>query len=240
MNRISAGVKDVRGVCENCSTGISGLCKALIGAAPNGSNAPISRDGRLSANLYLQRKGEPVADFKILKSGWAAMVQNTASGDRLIADFMLPGDVIGLGTWMKGSPFYSVQAISDVTYCSFDPRHIFSTEPVASEILQHLLERASDFNEQHQRRIFDIARRDAEARLLSLLLGLYERMEARGTARDGTMPFPLRQRHLADATGLTQVHVSRVLRKLRKDDLIDLSRKVLTFRQMDPIRDRLA
>ena len=240
MNRNIADTADARSVCRNCPTRTSGLCKALIDASLANTDEPPRAEGRLSANLYLQRKDESVSDFKILKGGWAAMVRNSASGDRLIANFMLPGDVIGIGVWMNGSPFYSVQAVSEVTFCSFDPQHISGKTSLDYDILRHFLSRASRFNEQTQRRLFDIAKRDAEARILSLLLGLYERQEAQGAAKEGSMPLPLRQHHLADATGLTQVHVSRVLRKLREDNVLKLSRNVLTFNQLSSVRERLA
>ena len=230
----------IQSVCKNCPTATSGLCKALIAASPSDTSTPPRKEGRLSANLYLQRRDERVADFKILKTGWAAMVQNIASGDRLIADFMVPGDVIGLGRWMKGSPFYSVQAISDVTFCSFAAQPVFDTTLVEPGLLRLLLERASDFTEQKQRRLFDIARRDAEARILSLLFGLYERFEARGLAQGGVMPFPLRQRHLADATGLTQVHVSRVMKTLRERKLLWIDKKGLHIPDLERVRTLLS
>jgi len=43
------------------------------------------------------------------------------------------------------------------------------------------------------------------------------------------MEFPLRQRHIADATGLTPVHVSKVLGEFQRANLIDISRRTLTI-----------
>jgi CRP/FNR family transcriptional regulator, anaerobic regulatory protein len=43
------------------------------------------------------------------------------------------------------------------------------------------------------------------------------------------MDFPLRQHHVADATGLTAVHVSKVLSEFRRRGLIDISDRSLTI-----------
>jgi CRP-like cAMP-binding protein len=43
------------------------------------------------------------------------------------------------------------------------------------------------------------------------------------------MEFPLRQHHVADATGLTPVHVSKVLSEFRRDGLIEIGERSLTI-----------
>jgi CRP-like cAMP-binding protein len=45
--------------------------------------------------------------------------------------------------------------------------------------------------------------------------------------REQRYPFPLRQQHIADAVGLTPVHVSRVLGLLRERGIAELSEGVL-------------
>jgi CRP-like cAMP-binding protein len=44
-----------------------------------------------------------------------------------------------------------------------------------------------------------------------------------------TMEFPLRQRHIADATGLTPVHVSKVLGEFQRAGLIEIGERLLTI-----------
>jgi len=48
--------------------------------------------------------------------------------------------------------------------------------------------------------------------------------------------FPLTQNDLADATGLTSVHVNRTLQELRKDGLIELERKQLHILDMERLK----
>jgi CRP/FNR family transcriptional regulator len=37
--------------------------------------------------------------------------------------------------------------------------------------------------------------------------------------RDGSMPFPLTQQHIADALGISLVHANRTLKQLQRDGL---------------------
>lgn len=65
-------------------------------------------------------------------------------------------------------------------------------------------------------------RREANARMAHLLCELLVRLEAVGLAQDHTCAMPLTQVELADALGVTSVHVSRVLRDLRAAGTITL------------------
>jgi CRP/FNR family transcriptional regulator, anaerobic regulatory protein len=67
----------------------------------------------------------------------------------------------------------------------------------------------------------------AEERIAYLLLHLTQRIAARSVIREQRYPFPLRQQHIADAVGLTPVHVSRVLSLFRERGIVELSEGVL-------------
>ena len=62
-------------------------------------------------------------------------------------------------------------------------------------------------------------------------------LQAVGRAQDGHCDFPLTQNDLADATGLTAVHVNRTLQELRRDGLIELERKQLHILDMPRMMD---
>ena len=86
--------------------------------------------------------------------------------------------------------------------------------------------------------IVDLGRRTADERIARLMLNLSERLSqrcmTRTTENSGLeMEFPLRQHHIADATGLTPVHVSKVLSEFRRSGLIKISDRALTI--LDPI-----
>jgi CRP-like cAMP-binding protein len=65
---------------------------------------------------------------------------------------------------------------------------------------------------------------------------LKEKLEARGMAQEGSMEFPLRHHHIADATGLTPVHVSKLLSQFRRERLIEIHNRSLTILDMAELR----
>jgi CRP/FNR family transcriptional regulator, anaerobic regulatory protein len=80
--------------------------------------------------------------------------------------------------------------------------------------------------------VVDLGRRTADERIARLILNLADRLTQRGLAQPDTaeMDFPLRQHHIADATGLTPGHVTKVLTDFRKNGLIVISDRPLTIR----------
>lgn len=76
--------------------------------------------------------------------------------------------------------------------------------------------------------LVDLGRRSAEERIAHLVLRIIERLASQTVIREQRYPWPLRQQDIADATGLTPVHVSRTLAELRRSGIIDIERSILT------------
>ena len=67
-----------------------------------------------------------------------------------------------------------------------------------------------------------------------------ERLGTRGLVRDQSFEFPLRQQHIADAMGLTTVHVSRVINMFRKEGLVDIAQRrirILSLKELQRVAD---
>ena len=70
--------------------------------------------------------------------------------------------------------------------------------------------------------VVNVGRREAYARIAHILCELHARMQAVGLVTEDQLALPLTQDELADATGLTPVHVNRTLQRLRGDNLIEI------------------
>jgi CRP-like cAMP-binding protein len=68
--------------------------------------------------------------------------------------------------------------------------------------------------------LVDIGRRDAAERTAHFLLELGARLSLVGMGNQSGYACPLTQYHLADALGLSAVHVNRVLRQLREGGMV--------------------
>ena len=69
--------------------------------------------------------------------------------------------------------------------------------------------------------IANVGRRDARSRLAHLLCEFSLRLKLAGLGEQTNYQLPMTQEQLADATGLTPVHVNRTIRSLEADGLIE-------------------
>jgi CRP-like cAMP-binding protein len=69
--------------------------------------------------------------------------------------------------------------------------------------------------------VVNVGRRDSRARVAHLLCEFSLRLQAAGMAENHRYELPMTQEQLADATGLTPVHVNRVLKALEREGLIE-------------------
>jgi CRP/FNR family transcriptional regulator, nitrogen oxide reductase regulator len=69
----------------------------------------------IAAKRTILSAGEPAAHLFLLRTGRARYFRVTKTGDEILLQWLLPGDVFGLGTLLKHPPTYigSGQTISD-------------------------------------------------------------------------------------------------------------------------------
>lgn len=227
-------------LCENCTLRRTSVCARLIGA--DGVNATVAaqRETRtVPAKRYLQTATNAGNEVRIIRKGWAASVSDSPTTGAHVAQLVLPGDVVGAALLPPGITPRTVRTITPVEYCSFDAdfiRTLLDEHDWARQLLLDVAyQRASDL----QKRLADIASRDAEGRVASFLLDIYLQLETRGLAAEGHCECPLSQQCIADATSLTQVHVNRVLKKLREKNLLRIEKQVLHIPDVESVQRML-
>lgn len=176
------------------------------------------------------RQDEVGGPVYTLFEGWAIRYQRLPTGARQILDILLPGDIIGLASALLGTIKHSVQAITPATLCVLSGRgwpELFERHPAVA--LNQLQTRV----EEEQRgdvRLSLLGRSNAEQRIAYLMLDTFDRLRQRGLVNGGsTCPFPLQRRDLADAVGLSRVHVARTLDRLRERRLAEIRDGVLVL-----------
>lgn len=158
----------------------------------------------------------------IILSGWICCYQMLDGGRRSILALHVPGDVPDLQRLHLPDPDFGMAALTPVV-AAFVPhaelRGLADSFPaIATALWREALITAAI----HRAWIAGLTRRDARGRLAHLFCELHTRLKAVGLVDGYTMPMPLRQSDLADALGLTSVHVNRTLRDLRAEGLIRL------------------
>jgi CRP-like cAMP-binding protein len=161
--------------------------------------------------------------------GWLARYKILHKGTRQILDFILPGQVFGLPACLFPRAPYSVITITDanVSAIPFDMvDNIFERDPVLAKTLFWCTVQQAAILGEH---LTDTGRRSAYERVSHLLLELFVRLNKSPRNGEMTLSMPLTQELIADALGLTAVHVNRTLRALRQDRLIAVDGKSITI-----------
>ncbi|MGO8917638.1 MAG: Crp/Fnr family transcriptional regulator [Stellaceae bacterium] len=181
----------------------------------------------LPAKHDIMHEGDVGGTLYTLYEGWAFRYKKLSGGGRQILDLVLPGEIIGLSSSLLGTTRHSVQTLTPASLCV-----------MAGFPLVELLRRHIDFTldllrwrveEEHRAdiRLALLGRRKPLQRIGYLMLELFDRLRRLELA-DGTLcPFPLQRQHLADATGLSTIHLNRTLTRLRDDRLATVEDKML-------------
>jgi CRP-like cAMP-binding protein len=173
------------------------------------------------------REGDRARSVHLILSGWGCQYKALPDGRRQIVGFLLPGDFSGLNVYLLKRIDYSIGAITRMRIAEISPEQM--------EALRHDRPRLTEalrweqlVHESIQREwTLNVGQRTAYQRIAHLLVEIYLRLRSVGLAQDNSCDFPIAQTDIADATGLTAVHVNRTLQELRREHLIDLERKRL-------------
>ena len=191
----------------------------------------------LDAANYLVREGEPPQVCYLLISGFAYRHKVTGEGERQIIAVHMAGDFLDLQNSMLEVADHNVQALTRCEVASVPVaalRALAASHPtVAMAMWIETLVDAAIFREW----IVNVGRRDALARIGHLLCEFALRLRAAGLADDsGSYELPMTQEQIADAVGLTPVHVNRVLKELGRLDLIERDKRAVTIVDWDRLR----
>jgi CRP-like cAMP-binding protein len=224
------------GCLANCLELCSGLKNGGASRLDLGETAPRFTEHKAAARRTIFQQGERVAGVPIVCSGWAAAATTLSNNRRQIVSLLLPGDMIS-GALVFGDKLnFSVEAITDVTYHSYDRAEFRAAMSANPNLFETILKAWAEENIQVVQLAVGLGQCTAEERIARLVLKLMERLALRGLVKDRTFHFPLRQRHIAEITGLTPVHVNRVVGELRQQGLMDIRNRALTIQNTAALR----
>ncbi|HKS65461.1 MAG TPA: Crp/Fnr family transcriptional regulator [Xanthobacteraceae bacterium] len=188
----------------------------------------------LAANATIVREGDRPDQCCLMVEGFAVRSKMTDQGKRQILSIHIPGDIPDLQSLHLHVMDHDFRTLSECTvgFISHEAlRHVTRKRPAVAEALwRETLIDAAMFREW----IVNVGRRTAPQRLAHLLLEIRERLKVVGLCPDRHYELPMTQIDIADALGLTPVHVNRVLKELRTAGLLEMKRWEVTLG--DPAR----
>ncbi|HEX8482459.1 MAG TPA: Crp/Fnr family transcriptional regulator [Allosphingosinicella sp.] len=166
------------------------------------------------------RAGTTLSASTLLVEGIVCRYKDLADGQRQIMELHVAGDFVDLHGFLLKKLDHNVGAMTPIRVAIFPHdalRAITETHPHLGRMLwfSTLLDAAI-----HREKILSIGRRSAVARIAHVFCELFVRLQIVGLASDTGYALPLTQADLADVTGLTSVHVNRMLKKLRDENLL--------------------
>jgi CRP-like cAMP-binding protein len=188
------------------------------------------------AHTNIVKEGDRPGSSCLVIEGFVCRSRNTSDGKRQILSIHIPGDIPDLQSLHLHVLDHDVWTASPAKlgFISHDSlRDLCSARPVITNAFwRETLIDAAIFREW----IVNVGRRDARGAMAHLLVEQAHRLRAVGIGNGDEFPLPLTQMELADALGLTPVHVNRVLQGLRKDNLLEVEKDRVKFLEPERIR----
>ncbi|KGB53725.1 Crp/Fnr family transcriptional regulator [Sphingopyxis sp. SE2] len=178
--------------------------------------ASLARNAReYMKGADLAREGEKPVALRIVLAGWAQKYKQMPDGRRQILGLVLPGELCDLDLFTVARTDHSIAAVRRLSVAEIgraDAQRLFEQCPNLAPALCW----AAIVGAAVQREwTINIGQRNALERVAQLLCEIYVRQHDIPSAGGGACDFLLTQGQMAEAMGLTQVHVNRIVQQLR-------------------------
>lgn len=189
---------------------------------------PVSAK-RLDVGSFIVREADTARSCCVLLNGFAYRHKTVGDGTRQIVSVQIAGDMVDLHNSFLGIADHNVQMLTAGNVALIPVGAVkdlaYAHPAIGRAMLLDTLVDGSIFREW----IANVGRRDARTRLAHLICELAVRLQAIGESEARTYLLPLSQEQLADATGLTSVHINRMMQSLRHDGLISTDKRSVTI-----------
>lgn len=181
-------------------------------------------------------EGDRPRSMYIVLEGWACRYKQLPDGRRQVVAFFLPGNLCDLNMFILREADHSMGAITPMRVAELDRdefEQLFTSNPRITqalfwdELVTVAVQREWTLN---------LGQRTAYERIAHLLVEIFLRLESVGMTDGNSCDFPLTQNDIADASGLTSVHVNRMLQELRRAGLIELQSRRLTIPDLKALK----
>jgi len=186
----------------------------------------------LPAQAAIVREGERPSQCCLLIEGFACRSKTTDVGKRQILSIHIPGDIPDLQSLHLHimDHDFTTLSVCKLGYIAHEVlRKITRERPLIAEALwRETLIDAAVFREW----IVNVGRRPATSRMAHFLAEIGRRLEAIGLANADQFELPMTQIDMADALGLSPVHVNRVIQELRRSGVLELRKHAVSIRDL--------
>ena len=200
--------------------------RQAIGALP-------LRQELVRADQAILREGDRPKRSCMVVEGLACNSKVTRGGGRQILAFHLPEDMPDLTSLHLEVRDSDTWALTDCTLAFVDHRDLDRFCDQHPRLAKFLWRSTLVDASVHREWTVNVGAREGLSRMAHLFCELLLRMATLGRAKNGTCVLPITQGDLAEATGLSPVHINRMIQELRRRNLIAFTRGQLTVHDWD-------
>jgi CRP-like cAMP-binding protein len=191
----------------------------------------------LKADQDIVRDQDRPSQCCAILEGFAFRYKMLAGGKRQILSFHIPGDIPDLQSLHLEVMDHSLGTLvaTKVAFIAHGAvRAFLRAHPRIGDVFwRDTLIDAAVFREW----VTNVGRREAYGRIAHVFCELFVRLSAVGRNNGQSYQMPITQAELADATGLSTVHVNRIMQELRGDGLIKTENGSVIIKDWDGLRE---
>ncbi|WP_277981152.1 Crp/Fnr family transcriptional regulator [Sphingomonas phyllosphaerae] len=196
---------------------------ALSEAEVDALTRATSTSRKITTKTDLIREGDRPGPVFVMLEGWAMRYKVLPNGSRQIMAFLMPGDACDLHIGLLAQMDHSIQTITPARVATISRTHMDELLDRYRGIAKAMYIAQLADEGTLRAWIVSMGRRSSIERVAHLICELFVRARG-GDLTSTTFEIPFSQIILADALGMTPVHINRMLRELRTRDIISLRR----------------
>ncbi|OAB57316.1 hypothetical protein AY599_08985 [Leptolyngbya valderiana BDU 20041] len=156
-------------------------------------------------------------------SGWIGNTRDLEDGTEQILDIFLPGQLVGLRQLATPEALIDYRALTDAEVCLIEKKALQETMAASDNINAAVLQSLAMEDAWLMERVNTLGKRSAAACIMHFLLEISDRLALVSGQDEGTasVELPISQEQLGTILAITPVHVSRVLKDLRTQGLLE-------------------
>jgi CRP-like cAMP-binding protein len=201
-------------------TKLSEAEKRAIGAAP-------TRIRLVGLRQDIVSDGSQPTDISLISDGFACRYKVLDDGRRQILAFLIPGDICDLRALLLRRIDFGVAALSACQITVIPHQRLFDILEKHPRLALTLWANTMVDAAIYRQWLTNVGRHSAHERIAHLLCEMCHRLHAVGFVEKGRFKLPVTQTDIGDATGLSTVHVNRVIQDLRSDQLITIHSNIV-------------
>lgn len=211
---------------------------ALTGAEKAALQSVSGSEVRYARAAAIAADGAEQTHVYVIKSGWCSCARHLSDGRRQITRFAIPGDFLCFDSIVTTVSVQDIVAITDVTLLQLRVEKLSEIAAAQPRLAVAMLWMAAQDDSALAERVTSLGRRFALERLAHLFVETYVRLDSLGLAEGRRLYFPITKEQLADAMGLTTIHIYRTLRRLTEAGLIRLDGPWLEILDLDALKEQ--